>query len=72
YRKTLPEQFPKSSGAMAEESSDATDKGTLRVLASYRTLLILLLLYMLFALLSFGVLSSTGLILIVSFLYELL
>ncbi|KAK2872580.1 hypothetical protein Q8A67_022477 [Cirrhinus molitorella] len=45
---------------------------SLRVLASYRTLLILLLLYMLFALLSFGVLSSTGLVLIVSFLYELL
>ncbi|XP_050948519.1 sphingomyelin phosphodiesterase 4 isoform X1 [Labeo rohita] len=45
---------------------------SLRVLASYRTLLILLLLYMLFTLLSFGVLSSTGLILIVSFLYELL
>lgn len=45
---------------------------SLRVLASYRTLLVLLLLYMLFALLSFGVLSSTGLILIVSFLYELL
>uniref|UniRef100_A0A672NV32 Sphingomyelin phosphodiesterase 4 n=1 Tax=Sinocyclocheilus grahami TaxID=75366 RepID=A0A672NV32_SINGR len=45
---------------------------SLRVLASYRTLLILLLLYMLFALLSFSVLSSTGLILIVSFLYELL
>ncbi|XP_059397621.1 sphingomyelin phosphodiesterase 4-like isoform X2 [Carassius carassius] len=45
---------------------------SLRVLASYRTLLILLLLYMLLALLSFGVLSSTGLILIVSFLYELL
>uniref|UniRef100_A0A673JMG4 Sphingomyelin phosphodiesterase 4-like n=1 Tax=Sinocyclocheilus rhinocerous TaxID=307959 RepID=A0A673JMG4_9TELE len=38
---------------------------SLRVLASYRTLLILLLLYMLFALLSFSVLSSTGLILIV-------
>ncbi|XP_016337269.1 sphingomyelin phosphodiesterase 4 isoform X4 [Sinocyclocheilus anshuiensis] len=45
---------------------------SLRVLASYRTLLILLLLYMLFALLSFSVLSSTGLILIISFLYELL
>uniref|UniRef100_A0A8C1FI46 Sphingomyelin phosphodiesterase 4 n=1 Tax=Cyprinus carpio carpio TaxID=630221 RepID=A0A8C1FI46_CYPCA len=45
---------------------------SLRVLASYRTLLILLLLYMLLALLSFGVLSSTGLILLVSFLYELL
>ncbi|XP_016133082.1 sphingomyelin phosphodiesterase 4 isoform X3 [Sinocyclocheilus grahami] len=45
---------------------------SLRVLASYRTLLILLLLYMLFALLSFGTLSSTGLVLIVSFLYELL
>ncbi|XP_026090604.1 sphingomyelin phosphodiesterase 4-like isoform X2 [Carassius auratus] len=45
---------------------------SLRVLASYRTLLILLLLYMLLALLSFGVLSSTGLILVVSFLYELL
>ncbi|CAM4667295.1 unnamed protein product [Leuciscus chuanchicus] len=45
---------------------------SLRVLASYRTLLVLLLLYMLFSLLSFGVLSSTGLILIVSFLYELL
>ncbi|KAK7143383.1 hypothetical protein R3I93_014511 [Phoxinus phoxinus] len=45
---------------------------SLRVLASYRTLLVLLLLYMLFALLSFGVLSSTGLVLIVSFLYELL
>ncbi|XP_067280430.1 sphingomyelin phosphodiesterase 4 isoform X2 [Pseudorasbora parva] len=44
---------------------------SLRVLASYRTLLILLLLYMLFALLSFGVLSSTGLILLVSFLFEL-
>uniref|UniRef100_A0A673MWS1 Sphingomyelin phosphodiesterase 4 n=1 Tax=Sinocyclocheilus rhinocerous TaxID=307959 RepID=A0A673MWS1_9TELE len=39
---------------------------SLRVLASYRTLLILLLLYMLFALLSFGTLSSTGLVLIVS------
>uniref|UniRef100_A0A8C1HKX8 Sphingomyelin phosphodiesterase 4 n=1 Tax=Cyprinus carpio carpio TaxID=630221 RepID=A0A8C1HKX8_CYPCA len=45
---------------------------SLRVLASYRTLLILLLLYVLFALLSFGALSSTGLVLIVSFLYELL
>ncbi|XP_077089026.1 sphingomyelin phosphodiesterase 4 isoform X2 [Siphateles boraxobius] len=45
---------------------------SLRVLASYRTLLALLLLYMLFTLLSFGVLSSTGLILILSFLYELL
>ncbi|XP_039543935.1 sphingomyelin phosphodiesterase 4 isoform X2 [Pimephales promelas] len=45
---------------------------SLRVLASYRTLLVLLLLYILFALLSFGVLSSTGLILIISFLYELL
>ncbi|XP_052444379.1 sphingomyelin phosphodiesterase 4 isoform X2 [Carassius gibelio] len=45
---------------------------SLRFLASYRTLLILLLLYMLFALLSFGALSSTGLVLIVSFLYELL
>ncbi|XP_051733697.1 sphingomyelin phosphodiesterase 4 isoform X1 [Ctenopharyngodon idella] len=45
---------------------------SLRFLASYRTLLVLLLLYMLFALLSFGVFSSTGLILIISFLYELL
>ncbi|XP_051533487.1 sphingomyelin phosphodiesterase 4 isoform X2 [Myxocyprinus asiaticus] len=45
---------------------------SLRVLASYRTLLLLLLLYMLFTLLSFGVFSCTGLILIVSFLYELL
>lgn len=45
---------------------------SLRVLASYRTLLLLLLLYLLFALLSFGLLSSTALILIVSFLYELL
>ncbi|XP_026052130.1 sphingomyelin phosphodiesterase 4 isoform X2 [Carassius auratus] len=45
---------------------------SLRFLASYRTLLILLLLYMLFALLSFGALSSTGLVLIVSFLYELM
>ncbi|KAF4098677.1 sphingomyelin phosphodiesterase 4 isoform X2 [Onychostoma macrolepis] len=45
---------------------------SLRVLASYRTLFILLLLYMLFVLLSFGVFSSTGLILIVCFLYELL
>ncbi|XP_051536494.1 sphingomyelin phosphodiesterase 4-like isoform X2 [Myxocyprinus asiaticus] len=45
---------------------------SLRVLASYRTLLLLLLLYIVFALLSFGVFSSTGLILIVSFLYELM
>lgn len=45
---------------------------SLRFLASYRTLLVLLLLYMLFALLSFGAFSSTGLILIISFLYELL
>nr|AAI71455.1 Smpd4 protein [Danio rerio] len=45
---------------------------SLRALASYRTLLALLLLYMLFALLSFGLFSSTGLILVISFLYELL
>lgn len=45
---------------------------SLRVLASYRTLLMLLLIYMLLAVLSFGLLSSTGLILVVSFLYELL
>ncbi|XP_073680218.1 sphingomyelin phosphodiesterase 4 isoform X2 [Garra rufa] len=45
---------------------------SLRVLASYRTLAILLLLYILFALMSFSVLSSTGLVLIISFLYELL
>ncbi|MCJ8740888.1 hypothetical protein PDJAM_G00064230 [Pangasius djambal] len=45
---------------------------SLRALASYRTLLTLLLLYLLFALFSFGLLSSTGLILIISFLYELL
>ncbi|KAA0719960.1 Sphingomyelin phosphodiesterase 4 [Triplophysa tibetana] len=45
---------------------------SLRGLASYRTLFLLLLLYMLLALLCFGVLSSTGLILVVSFLYEVL
>lgn len=45
---------------------------SLRVLASYRTLLILLLLYVLFALFSFGLLSTTGLILVISCLYELL
>ncbi|TRY60824.1 hypothetical protein DNTS_003159 [Danionella cerebrum] len=45
---------------------------SLRVLASYRTLILLLLLYLFFALLSFGVFSSTGLILMISFLYELL
>ncbi|XP_051955313.1 LOW QUALITY PROTEIN: sphingomyelin phosphodiesterase 4-like [Xyrauchen texanus] len=45
---------------------------SLRVLASYRTLLLLLLLYVVFALLSFGVFSSTGLVLLVGFLYELM
>ncbi|KAI4893203.1 hypothetical protein NFI96_018515 [Prochilodus magdalenae] len=45
---------------------------SLRVLASYRTLLLLLLFYLFFALLSFGPLSSTALILVISFVYELL
>ncbi|XP_030623885.1 sphingomyelin phosphodiesterase 4 [Chanos chanos] len=45
---------------------------SLRVLASYRTLLTILLLYLVLALMSFGLLSSTGLILIASLLYELL
>lgn len=45
---------------------------SLRPLASYRTLLSLLLLYLLFALFSFGLLSSTALILIICLLYELL
>lgn len=45
---------------------------SLRVLASYRTLILLLLLYVLLAFLAFGTLSSTGLIFVVSFLYELL
>lgn len=45
---------------------------SLRGLASYRTLFLLLVLYMLLALLCFGVLSSTGLILVVCFLYEVL
>ncbi|XP_066502083.1 sphingomyelin phosphodiesterase 4 isoform X2 [Hoplias malabaricus] len=45
---------------------------SLRVLASYRTLLMILLLYILLALFSFGVLSSTALILLISLVYELL
>uniref|UniRef100_A0AAQ5XJK6 Sphingomyelin phosphodiesterase 4 n=1 Tax=Amphiprion ocellaris TaxID=80972 RepID=A0AAQ5XJK6_AMPOC len=45
---------------------------SLRPLASYRTLLLLLLLYMLGALLSFGPASSTALILAGGFLYGLL
>lgn len=44
---------------------------SLRTLASYRTLLSVLLLYLLGALLSLGLFSSTGLILAVSFLYGL-
>ncbi|XP_022522217.2 sphingomyelin phosphodiesterase 4 isoform X2 [Astyanax mexicanus] len=45
---------------------------SLRVLASYRTLLLTLLLYLLLALLSFGLFSSTALILTLCCLYELL
>lgn len=45
---------------------------SLRPLASYRTLLLLLLLYLLGALLSFGPASSTALILAGGFLYGLL
>ncbi|XP_026995784.1 sphingomyelin phosphodiesterase 4 isoform X2 [Tachysurus fulvidraco] len=45
---------------------------SLRALASYRTLLTVLLLYLMFALFSFGLLSSTAIILGVSLLYELL
>ncbi|XP_060791970.1 sphingomyelin phosphodiesterase 4 isoform X3 [Neoarius graeffei] len=45
---------------------------SLRALASYRTLFTLLLLYLVFALFSFGLLSSTALILIISLVYELL
>ncbi|XP_072518460.1 sphingomyelin phosphodiesterase 4 isoform X2 [Salminus brasiliensis] len=45
---------------------------SLRALASYRTLLMMLLLYVFFALLSFGLLSSTALILMICFVYELL
>uniref|UniRef100_A0A3B4DNA2 Sphingomyelin phosphodiesterase 4 n=1 Tax=Pygocentrus nattereri TaxID=42514 RepID=A0A3B4DNA2_PYGNA len=45
---------------------------SLRGLASYRTLLLLLLLYLFFALLSFGLLSSTALILVIGLVYELL
>ncbi|XP_012672195.2 sphingomyelin phosphodiesterase 4 isoform X2 [Clupea harengus] len=45
---------------------------SLRGLASYRTLLSVLLLYLLAALLSFGPLSSTALILVAGLLYELL
>ncbi|XP_026855153.2 sphingomyelin phosphodiesterase 4 isoform X1 [Electrophorus electricus] len=45
---------------------------TLRALASYRTLLTLLLLYLLLASLSFGILSSSALILLLGLLYELL
>ncbi|KAG5835199.1 hypothetical protein ANANG_G00269600 [Anguilla anguilla] len=44
---------------------------SLRALASYRTLLSVLLFYLLGALLSFGLLSSTGLILAASLLYGL-
>ncbi|KAJ8408570.1 hypothetical protein AAFF_G00252050 [Aldrovandia affinis] len=44
---------------------------SLRMLASYRTLVGVLLLYLLGALLSFSLLSSTGLILAASFLYGL-
>ncbi|XP_062867744.1 sphingomyelin phosphodiesterase 4 isoform X2 [Trichomycterus rosablanca] len=45
---------------------------SLRALASYRTLLTLALLYLLFALFSFGLLSSTALILTACLVYELL
>uniref|UniRef100_A0A3B1J7M5 Sphingomyelin phosphodiesterase 4 n=2 Tax=Astyanax mexicanus TaxID=7994 RepID=A0A3B1J7M5_ASTMX len=45
---------------------------SLRVLASYRTLLLTLLLYLLLALFSFGLFSSTALILTLCCLYELL
>ncbi|KAK3555338.1 hypothetical protein QTP86_014930 [Hemibagrus guttatus] len=45
---------------------------SLRALASYRTLLTVLLLYLLFALFSFGLLSSTAIMLLISLVYELL
>lgn len=45
---------------------------SLRALASYHTLLTVLLLYLLFALFSFGLLSSTAIILLISLVYELL
>lgn len=45
---------------------------TLRALASYRTLLSALLLYLIAALFSFGPLSSTAFILLAGLLYELL
>lgn len=45
---------------------------SLRPLGSYRTLLMVALMYLLFALFSFGLMSSTALILSFCLLYELL
>ncbi|KAI5622538.1 sphingomyelin phosphodiesterase 4 [Silurus asotus] len=67
-----PEQRQKSPAPRQTRGRVQRPRLSLRPFASYRTLLMLLLLYVLFALFSFNLLSSTGLILIISLLYELI
>ncbi|XP_053505035.1 sphingomyelin phosphodiesterase 4 isoform X2 [Ictalurus furcatus] len=68
----VPEQRRRSPALRQTRGRGQRPRLSLRALASYRTLFTLLMLYLLFALFSFGLLSSTALILIISFLYELL
>lgn len=68
----VPEQRRRSPALRQTRGRGQRPRLSLRALASYRTLFTLLMLYLLLALFSFGLLSSTALILIISLLYELL
>ncbi|XP_053543823.1 sphingomyelin phosphodiesterase 4 isoform X2 [Ictalurus punctatus] len=68
----VPEQRWRSPALRQTRGRGQRPRLSLRALASYRTLFTLLMLYLLLALFSFGLLSSTALILIISLLYELL
>ncbi|XP_060746617.1 sphingomyelin phosphodiesterase 4 isoform X2 [Tachysurus vachellii] len=72
YLSTSPGSDPRWRSPALRQMRVRRPRLSLRALASYRTLLTVLLLYLMFALFSFGLLSSTAIILGVSLLYELL